>query len=135
MGAIDRFLQSIRYPERPRAVSDGVAISVDGEEVRVSERGGGLVFARTLVAGADADEQIQRLMELAAGRILKEEATLSYDPEREALILWQAVAANADETRLRRVFELFCTSCDWWTARTSGEAEVIDRMPEMVIRP
>ena len=76
-----------------------------------------------------------RLAGYAAGRILKEEAVLAWDPEAECPILWQDVSESASAEQLKIAFEVFCASCDWWLARAdeAGGERVV--FPGMMIRP
>ena len=130
---IARLAQAIGYPEEIPAESRVCVFKVDGQDVEVVEEVGRLVFTRVL--STDPDEAaLSRLAGYAAGRILKEEAVLAWDPSRSALILWQGVSASASDTVLRRVFEVFATSCDWWVARVRDD-EAVSSIPPMMIRP
>ena len=92
---------------------------------------GRLVLSRKLTGDAAA---LPRLASFAAGRIMREEATLAFG-DGEAL-LWQAVPADSDDRTLLRLFETFADSCDWWRERLAerepgGPVE----MSEAVILP
>ena len=78
-----------------------------------------------------------RLAELAAGRMLKEEAVLAAEPQTGGLFLWQAEDANASAHNLLRLFETFVNSCDWWRERVASVSD--ERLQfgpdEMIMRP
>lgn len=129
---VTRLARAIGYPEE--LPSEGsVVLKVDGADFLAREDGGRLVLSCVLAESPDA-ETVERLAGYAVGRMLKEEATLAWDPAGSALILWQAVSATASEALLRRFFEVFATSADWWFAR-ARDGEMISAIPEMVIRP
>lgn len=134
MTALDRFTAAIGYPS-DEASPEGGALSliVDGMNLELRESDGRLVLSRVL--GSFDDAGLQRLAGYAAGRMLKEDAVLSWDPASDGVMLWQDVPAGASDGQLRRVFELFCASCDWWTARVDEEGAPGERVPEMMIRP
>ena len=132
--AIERLAKAIGYPDR---VPDGVVsfvFRVDGAEIAAAEMDGRLVLSRLL---SDDASLLPTLATYAAGRMLKEEAVLSYGDGRA--FIWQEASADADAHGLTRLFETFMDSCDWWWARIdalrgSGTSEA--SMPETVmIRP
>ena len=131
MKTIDRLLKVIGYP-LDEVSSDGssVLLRVDGREVRVSDRRGSPVLSFSL--GNPSDEGLRQLATFAMGRMLREEATLAWDPEVRELILWQAVPVSATDELVRRAFEVFCASCDWWSERSQ---ETVETIPETMIRP
>ena len=131
--AIQRLAQAIGYPDEVPEGAASVTFRVDGREMTAVESGGRLVL-RVVLQAEPADDLVERLAGYAVGRMLKEEATLAWDPELDALILWQAVPAQAADGVLRRFFEVFATSADWWHARVREDGEV-SSIPEMVIRP
>ena len=81
------------------------------------------------------DDGLKRLAGYAAGRILKEDAVLAWDPGRGELLLWQDAPAGASEVQMKRTFDLFCASCDWWLARAGEENVSKERVPDTMIRP
>lgn len=136
MNAIDKLLSAIGYPAGE--VSPGVVsctISVDGGDVRLRIDGQRLVLEKALCRPEDGDGTLERLAGYAAGRILREEAVLAWDPQGGELILWQDVPAASPGDLLRRVFEVFMASCDWWLARVADDAGGASHLPEMVIMP
>ena len=130
--AITALAAAIGYPEEVPAASESFVFSVDGGRVEASVERGRLVLGRGLAAAGDVD--LAQFAGYAAGRVLREEATLAYDPGDDRVILWQDVPADADAGLLRRVFEVFAASCDWWLARLD-EAGTAASVPEMMIRP
>lgn len=131
--AIQRLLAVIGYPAEDVSAGRGVvAIKVDGQTVRVSEENGRLLLACPLEV-AD-DQALSRFARYAAGRLLKEDATLAWDPRSEELILWQGVPASSGDGALKRVFEVFMASSDWWLGRAK-ENVAGAQIPEMMIRP
>lgn len=131
--ALERFVQVLGYPGSVPAGARTFTLVVDGGEIEAEERDGRLVLTKALCA-AEEGADLAALAGYAAGRMLKEEATLAWDAAREAPILWQDVAAGAGAAQLRRFFEVFAASCDWWEAR-AREVRDRQRMPEMVIVP
>ena len=148
--ATERLADSIGYPER---VPDGAlsfTLRVDGAEIYAEESDGRMTLTYVL---SDDESLLPSLARYAAGRMLKEDATLSFGlprlsasgfrpstatPDlRPSTFLWQDAPADADVHALRRLFETFADSCDWWRARLeqrSGD----DRpspFPEVMIRP
>lgn len=135
MSAIDRLAEAISYPDgerRPGALQ--AVIQVDGQAVSVSESAGRLRFRRTL--GSATEAAISTLAREAAGRLIKEEAVLAWDPPAKQLLLWQEVPAGGSNEELARNFELFLASCDWWAARMDELARADGRpSAELVILP
>ena len=130
---IQRLAQAIGYPDEVPEGAAAFTFRVDGRDMAASESGGRLVL-RCVLQAAPSDELVERFAGYAVGRMLKEEATLAWDPDADALILWQAVSAQVADGVLRRFFEVFATSADWWYARTRDD-EAVSTIPEMVIRP
>ena len=131
MKAPDRFLRAIGYPlDSVREEEGGYVLQVDGAAVRVAAVRDRLVVSRSF--GDPDDETLRSLAQYAAGRLLREEAVLAWDPDRRELVLWQEIPDVPDEGLVRRAFELFCTSCEWWAERC---VEPRVDVPEMMIRP
>lgn len=133
--ALERFTQAIDYPEAPPAGASAFTLVVDGDAVEATVVGGRLRLVKTLRSEEGGELSLAALAGYAAGRLLKEEAVLAWDATREAPILWQDVEATADATQLRRFFEVFATSCDWWAARAHETRQEAPRVPEMMIMP
>ncbi|MCQ2390146.1 MAG: type III secretion system chaperone [Kiritimatiellae bacterium] len=137
--AVARFVTAIGYPIEEIERTEGpVSLLVDELTIQVLEARGSLVLRFVVGRGDEADAA--ELAGYAAGRILKEEATLAYDPEAGEIILWQRLPANAREDLCRTAFELFMVSCEWWhaaagrrTPETGGFAGSADN--EMRIMP
>ena len=132
-GGIERLARAIGYPEEIPAGAASVTLTVDGRPVEAREQGGRLLLSTTLATAPD-EATLARFAGYAAGRILKEEAVLAWEPRTSSLVLWQGVAASASDVVLKRFFEVYATSCDWWLTRLA-EAETLSSIPEMVIRP
>ena len=131
--AIARLAKAIGYPEEIPSGARAFVFQVDGHAIEVVEEAGRLrVACRFPQVGEEGD--LVRLAGYATGRILKEEAALAWDPEAEAPMLWQDVPSSTGDALLRRFFEVFMMSCDWWRARVE-DAAVVSHMPEMVILP
>ena len=96
---------------------------------------------------ADDEALLPTLAAYAAGRMLKEDATLAYgevavaadrSSGRQAFI-WQDAPADSDAHGMVRLFETFMDSCDWWRARVDAlrgaEPVSAPASEEMMIRP
>ena len=129
--AADRLLAAIGYPERiPNA--DGLfTLRVDGKEVFVEESAGRIVLSAVLT---EEESMLPTLAAYAAGRMLREEATLAFG--KGNIFLWQDAPTDADDRALVRLFESFIDSCDWWRARVEerGKGDAVE-ISEAVIRP
>jgi len=130
--AIRSLATAIGYPEEVNTASESFVFSVDGGRIKASVERGRLVLVRELASSGDVD--LAQFAGYAAGRVLREEAVLAYDPTDDRLILWQDMPADADAGLLRRFFEVFAASCDWWLARVDGATPAAS-VPEMTIRP
>ena len=129
--AADRLLVAIGYPERIPNTDAPFTLRVDGREVLVEMSAGRIVLS---VALTEDESMIPALAAYAAGRMLREEATLAYG--KGNVFLWQDAPADADDRALVRLFESFSDSCDWWLARVEerGKGEAVE-ISESVIRP
>ena len=129
--AADRLLVAIGYPERIPNTDAPFTLRVDGREVLVEMSAGRIVLS---VALTDDESMIPALAAYAAGRMLREEATLAFGNGN--VFLWQDAPADADDRALVRLFESFSDSCDWWLARVEerGKGEAVE-ISESVIRP
>ena len=129
--AADRLLAAIGYPERIPNTDELFTLRVDGREVLVEMSAGRIVLS---VALTEDESMIPALAAYAAGRILREEATLAFGNGN--VFLWQDAPADADDRTLLRLFESFINSCDWWCARVEerGKGEAVE-ISEAVIRP
>ena len=129
--AADRLLAAIGYPERIPNTNEPFTLRVDGREVLVEMSAGRIVLS---VALTEDESMIPALAAYAAGRILREEATLAFGNGN--VFLWQDAPADADDRALVRLFESFTDSCDWWLARVEerGKGDAVE-ISESVIRP
>ena len=129
--ASERLLVAIEYPERMPNVDGPFTLRVDGKEVFVEESAGRIVLSHVLT---DDDSMIPTLAAYAAGRMLREDATLAYG--KHSTLLWQDESVDANDRALVRLFETFADSCDWWRARVDerGKVDAVE-ISEAVIRP
>lgn len=135
MSALDRLAEAISYPvDECRPGSAQAVFQADGLSVSVTERGGRLRLSHVL--GPISESDFETLAGFGAGRLLKEEAVLAWDPQEKQLLLWQEVSSGGSDEVLVRSFELFLASCDWWGARMK-ELVKTGGLPsaEMVILP
>lgn len=129
---IVRLAQAIGYPDGVPDHFVSFAFKVDDYEVRAKVDGGSLILSLALEV---PENDYLRFAGYAAGRMLKEEATLAYDPAERGLMLWQSVQAVAGSATLRQAFEDFTHACDWWRTRALELNETPPEFPEMIIRP
>ncbi len=129
---VSTLAKAIGYPEEVSSDSGAFSFLVDGHAVEASVEKGRLLLTSDLAPASEAD--LVALADYAAGRVLREEAVLAYDPATDSVILWQDLPVSSDDALLRRFFEVFTASCDWWRARVKG-AETASAIPEMMIRP
>ena len=132
--AIHRLTEAIRYPDTVPDGESSFIVRVDGMAITAQELGGKLLLKYILT---DDEYLFRRLAEYAAGRLLKEEATLSAESPSGGAFLWQGVDAHASAHELLRLFETFTDSCDWWRERVEsirGDAQQFGPS-EMVMRP
>ena len=134
--AIERLAEAIGYPDRVPEGALAATLRVDGAEISAAVTGERIVLSQRLTDEAD---KLPTLAGFAAGRMLREEAVLATPPSEGSPFLWQEAPASAGAPALRRFFESFMDSCDWWRARVDalrGNAEVATAVPEtMMIRP
>ena len=131
--AIDRLAEAIGYPDRIPEGAPTATLRVDDTEVLASVVGDRLVLSQRLTDDAG---KLPALAGYAAGRMLREEAVLTYGDG--AAFLWQDASADAGGQELVRLFESFMDSCDWWRDRVAERRdEGAAGMPlaEMMIRP
>jgi len=127
------FLKAVGYPDRAPGGSSAFTLRVDGMEVVAEEREGRIVLSYSV---SDDDSLLPALARYSAGRMLREDAALTWD---NGAFLWQDVPADASQGEMARVFERFMDSCDWWRERVDalhgGKATPAAAMESMVIRP
>lgn len=134
--AIERLARAIGYPAEVPAGSRSFTFLVDGREIPAREEDGRLVVSYELSDPESAQGcPPDRLAVYAAGRILKEEAALAWDPERGVSVLWQACDASVSGRVLVAFFESFLNSVDWWVERIEEHDDERIRPSEMIIRP
>lgn len=119
--AIEKLVEAVGYPEGVPSGAARFAMLVDGGEIVVEKNAGRV---RLVCKLTDDATNLPRLVACAAGRMLREEAALACDDA--GAFLWQDADANADQHTLRRLFETFADSCDWWRERVSPQGEFGD---------
>ena len=129
--ASERLLVAIGYPERISNADESFTLRVDGREVFADESAGRIVLSHVLT---EDDSMIPTLAAYAAGRMLREDATLACG--KHSAFIWQDAPADANDQALVRLFETFVDSCDWWRARVDerGKTDAVE-ISEAVIRP
>jgi hypothetical protein len=131
--AISRLAEAIDYPDEVPEGAASFVFRVDGAEIRASSAEGVVRLVYDL--GAE-DSDLPALADYAVGRMLREEAVLAAAPTGGSPFLWQEAPGSAGAQALRRLFESFMDSCDWWRARVEGTREgERAEFPEMMIRP
>lgn len=130
--ALENLCEAIGYPDPLPAGAEAFQLRVDGGVVNARLLDGRLVLSRE-ISRAEAD--LPKLAAYAAGRLLKEEAVLSWDEVAKACFLWQECPANASSTQLLHFFEIFLAACDWWLARVADLTVEPVAVPAMVILP
>lgn len=138
MNAIETLAKAIGYPDAIPADCRDYLLAVDDFEVRAQVSGERLRLTATVLTPLRDGTDEAVLAELAGyvpGRILKEEAVLAWDPEADSVILWQEFPTAVGADDLRRLFEVFTTSFEWWRDRVNAAQEPEPAFPEMMIIP
>jgi len=140
MSAIANMAEAIGYPEQVPAEATAFVFTADERDIAARESGGRIVLEYVLWREpTEQDELADRvpceLASYAAGRVLREEAVLAWDPARHAAILWQDAPASFPPEKLKRLFEVFSVSCDWWSERLEEATAPEEVFPELMIRP
>ena len=130
-GLVERVGELIGYPERVPEGALSFGFVVDGETVEARQSGGALL----LVWRFPEKAPVQRLAELAPGRILREEAVLAWDAPSRRAILWQISAKGADDRSLVATFQEFLDSRDWWMRAVEELMAPKPTLADLVIRP
>ena len=136
--SIELLARAIDYPDEVPAGSRDYSLTVDDYEIRAQETNGRLRLTATVFMpprDGSGDEKLAELATYVPGRILREEAVLAWDPDADSLILWQEMPTAVDANDLRRFFEVFAASCDWWAERLRNDPKPAPAFPEMVILP
>ena len=129
--AIERLAAAVGYPEAVPEAAVSFVFRVDDRPIRARMSGARMILQWDFPAGAS----VETLAGFAAGRILREEAVLAWDPAMERLILWQSVAKGADERSLVGAFQAFLNSCDWWAERVRELSAPKAKLADLVINP
>ena len=121
----------LKYCWKHKLTAEENRVTTDGKEVFVEQSAGRIVLSAVLT---EDESMLPTLAAYAAGRMLREEATLAFG--KGNIFLWQDAPADADDRALLRLFESFADSCDWWRARVEerGKGDAVE-LSEAVIRP
>lgn len=130
-GAIERLAELIGYPARVPGGGVSFDFLVDDDPVTARTQGGALQFRWAL----PGNPPIATVAAFAAGRILREEAVVAWDPATERLILWQGTAKGADDAALVKAFQQFLNSRDWWAERMKELSAPKTKLADLVIHP
>ncbi len=135
LNVVNRLIEAIGYPkDEVHSGVGSVILKVDAFEIAAYESAGRLVLTYE-IKKAPEEGELAKYAQFAAGRILREDATLAYDPTKDAIILWQAVEAQAGSAILRSFFEDFTHAVDWWRERAQEAETKAPEFPDMVFRP
>lgn len=129
--AIERLATAIGYPERVPEEAVSFVFRVDDRPIRARMSGARMILQWDFPEGAS----VEALAAYAAGRILREEAVIAWDPATERLILWQSAAKGADERTLAWAFQSFLNSCDWWAERVGELSAPKAKLADLIINP
>lgn len=129
--AIERLALAIGYPEQVPEASVSFVFRVDDRPIRARMSGARMIMQWDFPEGTS----VETLAGFAAGRILREEAVLAWDPTTERLILWQSAAKGADERTLVRALQSFLNSCDWWAERVKELSAPKAKLADLIINP
>ena len=130
-GPIERLAEAIGYPERVPEGAVSFVFRVDDTPIKARTAGGRMILQWDF----PEDAPVGTLGAFAAGRILREEAVLAWDPAMERAILWQGVAKGADDRTLVKAFQDFLNSRDWWEARVKELNAPKAKLADLVINP
>ncbi len=133
--ATARLARAIGYPQAVPEGASTFTLMVDDGAVTATDAGGRLVLQATLALCGDKVEELATLAGYAAGRILREDAVLAYDPQGDSVVLWQSIGSGASPMELRQFFERYTASWDWWRARVEELENPKPSFPEVMIRP
>ncbi len=132
LSPIGRLAEAIAYPTGKPWEYESFCFQVDDVAVQVVVLAHRLVLRCTL---ACSEEYLPVFAQYAAGRMLREDAVLAWDPRTSELFLWQEIPEIADAGTMRQCFETFVDACEWWLARVAelGTPETV--FPDIMIRP
>lgn len=127
-----KLAKAIGYPDPVPDDCRLYGFHTDGSEIIAEKIAGRLILKRLLDFPS---EHLVRFAQFTAGRILREDIVLAWDERRESAFIWQEIPPDADPSLMRRIFEDFADSCDWWTAR-ANEVDIPPAVfPDIMIRP
>jgi hypothetical protein len=130
--SISNLALAVGYPEKVADEAIIFTFRVDGGEIVAQSLSSRLILKRYLEVPYD---KLQVFASYAAGRMLREEAVLSWDDRSERAFLWREIPKNADASEMKAAFEEFADSCDWWVQRTAEIDAPESVFPDIMIRP
>lgn len=135
LNVVSRLIEAIGYPKDEILPGAGaITLKVDSYQLTAYESAGRLVLVYEIKKEPEEGD-LRKYSQFAAGRILREDATVAYDPNKDAIILWQAVDAQSGSAILRSFFEDFTHAVDWWRERAQEAEMKAPEFPDMVFRP
>ena len=129
---ISKLAVAIGYPEEVADNSSAYAFRVDGWEIIAEKPAGRLILKCYLDIGYD---DLPEFASYAAGRLLREEATLAWDESAQKALLWREISPNANLAEMKDSFEEFADSCEWWMQRALDVNAPKSVFPDVLIRP
>jgi hypothetical protein len=129
---ISKLANAINYPEK---VSQGLSVyafRVDGWEIIAEKIGNRVVLKHYLDIGY---EDLPQFASYAAGRLLREEASLAWDETAQKALLWREIPSKANLAEMEEAFEEFADSCEWWMQRVFDIHAPKSAFPDVLIRP
>jgi hypothetical protein len=124
---------AIGYPER---VADDLLMydfRVDGFEI-IAEKLGARIVLKHFLDRVGFDD-LPTFASYAAGRLLREEAVLSWDERAQKAFVWCEIPATAAPAGMKESFEAFVDSCEWWRQRAGDDPSPESVFPDILIRP
>ncbi len=131
-GLLNRFAGIIGYPEEVPSEALAFVFRVDDLLLQAS------VVGRSVVLRCDlgvSESSVVTFAEYAAGRFLREDATLAWDGVSEMLYVWCGFDVDGDKDVLRNGFSAFADACEWWLARVGEVDTPVSAFPDILIRP
>jgi len=136
---IEELAQCLGYPDGVPSGATSFTFVVDNMAVKASLMSDGRLLLRHdlgylgELGEVEPGLLLERLAGMALGRSLREDAVLSFDPQDEAVFLWQVTDATRNE--LVEVFSQFLNCAEWWGHRVTEVMAPRPVFPDMVIRP
>ncbi len=132
MGLLNRFANLIGYPEEVPSGAAAFVFRVDDLLLQASVLGSSVVL-RCVLGCSEAS--VVTFAEYAAGRFLREDATLAWDATEGVLYVWCGFDVNGHVDVLKDSFAAFVDACEWWQARVAEVDAPVSAFPDILIRP